>query len=286
VADSARAFAGGLRHIAAMTTVSGETLNRRTGRERRARADAVVAAGLLAALERGEIEVLFQPQFAAADSALLGAEALARWRHPTVGRIGAAELFAHAERAHRVAQVSRHVARAALLAARHWPAPLKLSLNVTADDLAAVGFPSAIAGLLAESGFPAERLTLAITEQSIVADLAHSAEALCAVADTGVRIALDDFGAGFCNFGYLKQLPLHALKLDRSMIEGIADNDRDLAVLRGIVAMAQALGLEVIAEGVETEGQRAAVAAEGCTAWQGFLGAEPLAAEDFLGLPG
>ena len=103
-------------------------------------------------------------------------------------------------------------------------------------------------------------------------------------AASGVHIALDDFGSGFCNFGYLKRLPLHALKLDRSMVEGIADNPRDLAVLRGIVAMAGALGLEVVAEGIESEAQLAVVRAEGCKAYQGFLRARPLSADAFAAL--
>jgi EAL domain-containing protein (putative c-di-GMP-specific phosphodiesterase class I) len=97
-------------------------------------------------------------------------------------------------------------------------------------------------------------------------------------------VALDDFGAGFCNFSYLKKLPLNALKLDRSMVEGIGDDLRDLAVLRGIVGMAQALDLEVIAEGVETEAQREAIVREGCSAWQGFLGAEPMTPARFAEL--
>src|SRR5690606_9263808 len=100
----------------------------------------------------------------------------------------------------------------------------------------------------------------------------------------GVHIALDDFGAGFCNFDYLKRLPLHALKLDRAMVEGIASDPRDLVVLRGIVAMAKGLGLEVIAEGVEREGQRLAIVREGCTSWQGFLGAEPISRAEFASL--
>src|SRR5690606_38549339 len=111
--------------------------------------------------------------------------------------------------------------------------------------------------------------------------LAGTAGRLQALADLGVRIALDDFGAGFCNFRYLKLLPLHALKLDRSMIEGIDEDPRDLAVLRGMLAMAAALGLEVTAEGVEREEQRAVIAQEGCSSWQGFLGARPLTADRF-----
>jgi EAL domain-containing protein (putative c-di-GMP-specific phosphodiesterase class I) len=118
----------------------------------------------------------------------------------------------------------------------------------------------------------------------LVADLDRSAERLRQLADLGVRIALDDFGAGFCNFSYLKRLPLHYLKLDRSMIDGVDDNSRDLAVLRGIISMAVALELDVVAEGVERESQRATIEREGCIAWQGYLGARPMPANEFVKL--
>jgi len=241
-------------------------------------------ADLLGALDRGEIEVLFQPQFAAQDSRLVGAEALARWRHPELGRMGAEALFAIAARADHVAPLSRHIAQVALAAAARWPEPLRLSLNVTAADLAAADFAHEIERAVAASGFTPGRLTLEITEDSLVLDLERSGRQLERLTEIGIRIALDDFGAGFCNFRYLKCLPLRALKLDRSMVEGIVESERDLAVLRGILAMARALDLAVIAEGVESEEQRAAVAREGCTTWQGFLGAPPLGAEEFAAL--
>ena len=139
---------------------------------------------------------------------------------------------------------------------------------------------------MAEAGFPPEHLTLEITEQVLLADLDRTAERLRRLADLGIRIELDDFGAGFCNFDYLKRLPIHALKLDRSMIEGVAENSRDLAVLRGILAMAKALNLEVVAEGIEREEQRAAIAREGCATWQGFLGAKPMTATELATLVG
>jgi EAL domain-containing protein (putative c-di-GMP-specific phosphodiesterase class I) len=271
---------GGIGHIGLMTTVA-EDLDRRKGADRRNHAYSVLAECVDAAIAQDEIEVLFQPQFAAAEGALLGAEALARWRHPAVGEIGGGELFSLAMRTGRVTEVSRHVARVALGTAARWPQGLHLSLNVTAADLASADFADAIATLLESTGFEPTRLTLEITEQSLVAELESPAQQLRQVARLGVHIALDDFGAGFCNFGYLKKLPLHALKLDRSMVEGIGDNRRDQAVLRGIVDMAQALGLEVIAEGVETEAQRKAVVREGCNAWQGFLGAQPMSAAEF-----
>jgi EAL domain-containing protein (putative c-di-GMP-specific phosphodiesterase class I)/GGDEF domain-containing protein len=238
-------------------------------------------ADLLAALDRNEIEMLFQPQYACDGGELVGAEALARWQHPQLGRIGAGALFAIAERADHVEQLSRHIAGAALKSAAGWPDRLRLSLNITAADLAAGSFANSIAEAIAKAGFSPDRLTLEITEQSLVSEVERSGERLRQLADLGIRIALDDFGAGFCNFRYLKLLPLHYLKLDRSMVEGVADSARDLAVLRAITAMAQALDLRVIAEGIESEDQRHVVAAEGCHAWQGYLGAKPMSAAQF-----
>lgn len=251
---------------------------------RAGRTAAQLEADLLHAIERDEIEVVYQPQFAAADNALTGAEALARWNHPLLGRIGAGALFATAERADQVPALSRHIARRALAGAAAWPAPLRLSLNVTPSDLAAGSYAEGLRQAIAASGFDPARLTLEVTEQALLSDIHLAAQVLGEVAAGGVRLALDDFGAGFCNFRYLKILPLHYLKLDRSMVEGITADPRDLAVLRAIVAMARALGLAVIAEGIESEAQRALVAEEGCAFYQGFLGAQPMAAEDFAAL--
>jgi diguanylate cyclase len=255
--------------------------DRRSRTDRRGETRWPVRDQLIAALERGEIEILFQPQFAVADGAILGAEALARWQSPTMGRIGAAELFGIAERADHVEAVTRHIARAALRVAAGWPERLRLSINVTAADVAQPGFARSIARKVAEAGFAPQRLTLEITEQSLLAELPLSAGRLRLLTDLGIRIALDDFGAGFCNFRYLKHLPLHYLKLDRSMVEGIDEDPRDLAVLRGILAMAKALELEVIAEGIERAAQLEAVVREGSAGWQGFLGAEPMSAAEF-----
>jgi len=217
-----------------------------------------------------------------ASNRLIGAEALARWNHPELGRIGAGGLFAIAERTDHIPQLSRQIARQALRAAAQWPGDLRLSLNVTPNDLAADDFADNFADLLQDSGFSGWRLTLEVTEQVLLADIAAAATAFAALAAGGIRFALDDFGAGFCNFRYLKLLPLHYLKLDRAMIEGVAADPRDLAVLRAMIAMARALELDVIAEGVETEGQRLLAAAEGCKAYQGFLRSVPLSADEFM----
>ena len=251
---------------------------------RAGRSAAQLEADLLQALDRGEIEVLYQPQYACADDRLVGAEALARWNHPVLGRMGAGALFTIAERADHVPQLSRHIAAIALQAARAWPADLRLSLNVTPNDLAAGEFADSFANLLTQSGFPGCRLTLEVTEQVLLTDVAQAAAAFDTLKDHGIRFALDDFGAGFCNFRYLRLLPLHTLKLDRSMIEGAAGDPRDLAVLRGVLAMARALDLAIVAEGIEHESQRQLAAAEGCAAYQGFLRSRPLAEAAFRAL--
>lgn len=263
-----------MRHSGAMQTLPRGT-ERRAGRDRRS---ALAKARITAAMAGAEIETLFQPQFAAQGGALAGAEALARW---PAAELDGAGLFAQAEEGGQTAAVSLHVARTAMAAAASWPDNLHLSLNVTPAWLAMEGFTRTVLDLLAETGLEPARLTLEITEQSLVADLDGSGEALRPLVQRGVGLALDDFGAGFCNFDYLKRLPVDTLKLDRSMVRGIVEDRRDLEVLRAIVAMARALGLRVVAEGIETAAQRDLVAREGCWAWQGFLGSEPLPGEAF-----
>ena len=242
---------------------------------------AQLEADLIQALDKGEIEVVFQPQFACSDNRLTGAEALARWNHPKLGKLGAGALFTIAERADHVAQLSGHIARLALEAAHKWPMDLRLSLNVTPADLAGADYDKQLAALIRQTRFAPWRLTLEVTEQVLVGDVTHAAEVLGRLAAQGIQIALDDFGAGFCNFRYLQLLPLHYLKLDRAMIDGVAGNARDLAVLRAIIAMARALELKVIAEGVESEAQRHLAAGEGCSHYQGFLRAQPMDAAAF-----
>ncbi len=243
---------------------------------------AMVDADLLSAIDRDEIEIVFQPQVDLETDAIIGAEALARWQHPELGRIGAGQLFAIAERTDHVAQLSRHIAKTALALASGWPDSMRLSINVTPADLAAPSFAGELLALLSETGFAADRLTLEITEHVLLADLEDSAAMLSILREEGIRVALDDFGAGFCNFRYLKLLPLDAIKLDRAMIDGITEDERDLAVLRGIIAMAKALRLSVIAEGVEHVSQRDLLFGEGVEFYQGFLCSQPVSQAEFL----
>ncbi|MGB3752563.1 MAG: EAL domain-containing protein [Parerythrobacter sp.] len=245
-----------------------------------------LAAALVAAMETDAFTLRFQPQYACIDNAIIGAESLVRWEHVRFGKVGGEALFAMARRVGLAGALAQHTRRAALRHAASWPDTLRLSVNITAHDLANDSFATAILRDLDECGFAADRLTLEITEQAELSALHRTAVRLRVLAEEGIAIALDDFGTGFCNFNYLKTLPLDLLKLDRSMVEGIADDAQDLAVFRAILAMADALGLDVMAEGVETEAQRTVVAREACSGWQGFLGAKPVDAAQFAQMVG
>ncbi|MET4132024.1 EAL domain-containing protein (putative c-di-GMP-specific phosphodiesterase class I) [Porphyrobacter sp. MBR-155] len=244
----------------------------------------VLEADLLSALDRREIEVLFQPQFSCVTGAVVGAEALARWQHPSLGEIGARDLFAVAERAALVAPLSRHVVARALEDAATWPDNLSLSLNITPEELGDPRFAADFAALIGRSDIAPQRLMLEITEDLLLRNLPQAASALKALRGLGFRTALDDFGAGFCNFRYLRELPLDALKLDKAMVDSVPGDATALAVLRAIMQLGKALGLAVYAEGIESEIQRAAITAEGCDYWQGFLRAQPMPSESVLAL--
>lgn len=272
--------------------VSGD-LQRRSGRRvlwadgthpARGRSAANLEGDLLGALHRDEIAILFQPQFAVSTGALAGAEALARWEHPSFGQIGAETLFAVADRGDHVVQLSQHIARRALTMAAQWPEPMRLSLNVTAEDFAVGDFAGSMRAALKASAFPPHRLTIEITEQTLITDFEACAASLRDLAVIGVSVALDDFGTGFSNFRALKALPLDALKLDRSLVSDVQHDPRDRAILSAMVAMARALELKVIAEGVENEEQLAILRAEGCDLFQGFLRSGPIAEAGFAAL--
>ena len=241
------------------------------------------------ALGGGEIIVLFQPQVAMADGAIVGAEALARWRRPGEAEVGAERLFAAAKRAELIAAVSDEIHDAALAGAAAWPATLdglRLSINVTARDLARNDFAEALLGKAARHRFPASRLTVEVTEHDLIADLAKTGAVLDALRAAGCRVALDDFGTGYSSLAYLKELPADALKLDARLTHDIDGSPRGQAVVKGMIAIARALALTVVVEGVETARQRDLLAAAGADIYQGFLCAAPLTGTALIDLVG
>ena len=234
------------------------------------------------ALDQDEIEILFQPQVSVTTGRIEGAEALARWRHPVFGELGATTLFSVAERSDYIVQLSDHVQRKAISAAAEWPealARLRLSVNITASDIVRPGFASQFLELVADSGFDRGRLTVEVTESGLIEDLNAAAYLLANLREGGLRVAIDDFGTGYSSLAYLKALPLDYLKIDKRLCEDITGSARDRIVVRSVIDMARSLGLGVIAEGVETEEQLGLLAEEGCNLYQGFLCSPPVGSE-------
>lgn len=253
-------------------------MNRMAGPEGAAPLDSL-AIDLHLAIERGEIDVLFQPQAQIGGRKVTGVEALARWTHGRLGPLGADALFAAADRADLGIALSDHIQELVLGRVAAWPAPLdglRVSLNLTAGDLGRPGFAALFLDRVARSGVPFERLTVEITETGAIRNLEAAAAGLAVLRDAGVGVALDDFGTGYSSLAYLTALPLDYLKLDKALALGIEGSARHRGVVRAVMTLARSLGLAVIAEGIETEAQRVALAEEGCTYYQGYLLAEPL----------
>lgn len=236
--------------------------------------DASLAADLRRALDADEIEILFQPQLDVTTRVIVGVEALARWRHPIHGELGAEILFAVAERSDYLTALSAHVQlRAAMIAAK-WPAVLahlRVAINLTAADIARPGFVGNFLEMIDATRLHRSRLTVEITESGLIQDLSGAAQVLADLRAGGCRVAIDDFGTGYSSLAYLKALPLDYLKIDKQLAGDIVGSPRDRIVVRGVIDMARSLGLSVVAEGVESEAQLALLAAEGCNYCQGFL---------------
>ena len=239
------------------------------------------------ALDQDEIEIVFQPQVSVATRRIVGAEALARWRHPRFGELGAVTLFSVAERSDYLVQLSDHVQRKAVAAAAAWPealSKLRLSVNITAADIVRPGFAEQFIALVEEGGFDPGRLTVEVTESGLIEDLGAAGNLLARLREGGLRVAIDDFGTGYSSLAYLKALPLDYLKIDKRLVEDISGSPRDQVVVRSVIDMARSLGLEVIAEGVETEEQLTLLAREGCNLYQGFLCSPPVDVGTLAGL--
>jgi diguanylate cyclase (GGDEF)-like protein len=249
--------------------------------------DVSLQADLRRALDRDEIEILFQPQLSIASGRVIGVEALARWQHPDHGELGAQTLFAVAERSDYLTALSAHVQRRAAMIAATWPETLtrlRLAINLTAADIARADFVISFFAMIDATGFPRSRLTVEVTESGLIEDLASAATVLAQLRAGGCRVAIDDFGTGYSSLAYLKALPLDYLKIDKELAGDISGSTRDRIVVRGVIDMARSLGLAVVAEGVETEEQLALLAAEGCNYYQGFLFAQAVGVDELVRL--
>jgi len=232
-----------------------------------------------------ELELQFQP-LVDASGRTLGAEALLRWHHPELGDIQPATFIPVAEETGMIHEIGQWVLNRACERLNAWqqaavPFRGRLSINVCAWQFARVDFVQQLRDTLAAQRVDPGRLMLELTESALLYDLDEAVEKLKALRALGLHIALDDFGTGYSSLSYLKRLPLDQLKIDQSFVRDILCNANDAAIARMIVSLAEAMGLAVIAEGVETEAQRDFLAHQGCRSYQGYLFSRPLPLNEF-----
>jgi EAL domain-containing protein (putative c-di-GMP-specific phosphodiesterase class I) len=227
------------------------------------------------AIALGRVQVHFQPQIAVASGDVVGVEALARWD----GASSPEDLFRRAAAAGLAERLSRHVQRTALRRVGAWTGALgrlRISINLLAADLERPGYERWLLDEIAAAGLTPDRVTVEITESSLVADRPAASARLSQLRAAGVHIAVDDFGTGYCSLAYLTSLPLDTLKIDRGLIADIVGGSRDRIVVKAMIRLARELRLQVIVEGVETAAQLALLSAWECDLYQGFLGARAL----------
>jgi diguanylate cyclase (GGDEF)-like protein len=265
--------------IAAQLRIASDQL----GRPASARDGAMVQA----ALSHNEVIIYYQPQYDVATGEMTGVEALLRWQHPELGLLGAGPLVTAARAARLERELTEHAHRVALGEMAGWPpalAKLRVSLNITAADLGDPEFADRFAMMVKWAGVDADRITLELTEQAMLSDPASAAAQLAQLRALGCAIAIDDFGTGYSSLSLLARLPIDYLKIDSGFTRSLDGSDRDRIVVRAIVDLARALGLLVVAEGIEKEQQLGRLKELGVATWQGFLKSGPVPADQLPGL--
>lgn len=249
----------------------------------------VDAQELQRALRQDEFFLDYQPQFDLSRGQRVGAEALLRWRHPHKGLIAPGDFIPKLEETGLIVPVGEWVLATACAQAAHWHRQPGRSLRV-AVNLSMVQFEQAtltdtVHSALVRSGLPAHALELEITESIAMNDQSQVVATLSGLRELGVSLAIDDFGTGYSSLAYLKHFPVDKLKIDQSFILGIDSDSRDRAIVRAIIGMAEALGLVVLAEGVESPVHVEFLCKHGCTQGQGYFLGRPVAPATFIKQP-
>ena len=242
------------------------------------------------ALAAGELELHLQPQHDMERQVMVSAEALIRWNSKRLGRwVSPAELLPAAGEAGLMLQLDRFVLKRAVALLAEWgdrtDAPSHLGINITIGTLHDISFAAEVETALREAGVAPQRLEIEIPEDLAIRDLPLVARTLAALREIGVQLSLDDFGGGHSGLPHVVRLPVQRLKLDRSIVAGLPDDPKAYAVLRATMALARGMGIEVIGEGVETQGQAMALRRAGCRIIQGWLIARAMPAEQLVPLP-
>jgi diguanylate cyclase (GGDEF)-like protein/PAS domain S-box-containing protein len=246
----------------------------------------MLESGLRKALEHGEFILHYQPKVSLADGAIVGVEALLRWYHPDFGLVPPAEFIPLAEETGLIVPIGAWVLSNACAQVSRWRrlghTGLDLAVNLSARQFQERNLVTTIAEAVAESGLPAERIELELTESVIMRDAPDAARRLKELTELGIRLAIDDFGTGYSSLGYLHKFPIDSLKIDRSFVRDLDAVPSSVALAKAIIALAAGLGLKVVAEGVETREQLACLRELGCQELQGYLFSRPLPAEEML----
>ncbi|HEU0277927.1 MAG TPA: bifunctional diguanylate cyclase/phosphodiesterase [Rhodanobacteraceae bacterium] len=240
-----------------------------------------LSQALLPGLARREFYVLYQPKYNAADSALVGVEALVRWHHPTRGIVGPDVFIPLAERSGVIVELGAFVLDEACRQLADWHRQgvmLQMSVNLSVLQFASPHLIDEVEACLRKHAVPPRYLTLEITESTAMQDVEHSLRMLRQLRKLGVEISIDDFGTGYSSLAYLKRLPASELKIDRSFVQNLTEGHEDAAIVTAVIALGRTLGLAVTAEGVETSEQRDFLVREGCDILQGFLLSRPVEA--------
>ncbi|MBL8446374.1 MAG: EAL domain-containing protein [Zoogloeaceae bacterium] len=241
-------------------------------------------SALRRAVERGEMRVEYQPELEAVTGQVVGAEALLRWDHPTRGPVPPVEFIPLAEETGLIIPIGEWVLQTVFEQARAWMTHLpgfSVAVNLSSIQLQDPGFLGRLEALLGRTGTDPRRLVFEITESVWMEHATDTLSTLHRLKHLGIRLAIDDFGTGYSSLSYIKRLPVDILKIDRSFVHEIASDPADEAIVRGIMALAHALDLQVVAEGVESAAQQDTLKAMGCDQFQGYLFAHPLPAADF-----
>lgn len=237
------------------------------------------------ALIEGQFVLHYQPQVDA-QGQVIGAEALVRWKHPRHGMVPPGDFIPMAEQTGLILPLGDWVLKQACMQLSLWAkdpstASLQLAVNVSARQFHQPDFVAQVSSIVERCGVNPQLLKIELTESMLVNDIEDIVTKMTALKDSGVQLSLDDFGTGFSSLSYLKRLPLNQLKIDRAFVRDLLTNPNDAAIAGTVVSLGQNLGLEVIAEGVETEGQRDFLGSIGCYRYQGFLFSRPMSAADF-----
>jgi diguanylate cyclase (GGDEF)-like protein len=233
-----------------------------------------LAGELRRAIERAELVVHYQPKAELASGRIVGAEALVRWEHPEHGLLTSDQFVPIAERTGLIKPLSFYVVAAALEQCRAWNEAgleLDVAVNLTIPDLLDLELPDRIGALLDRTGVRPEQLELEITESTILADPFRVRQVLTRLNEMGLRLAIDDFGTGYSSLAYLKRLPVQTIKIDRSFVTGMCDDQSDATIVRSTIDLGRNLGLAIVAEGVETQDTWNALRGLGCSLAQGYL---------------